>query len=184
MPFWLLTNTFYGNWLPGDVRGSVTRVLEHRLCDDPKLRRIEHDIPGTSVEPSMPMLNMLSQARLKGPPIVFDKEKAGVLFAQFSETADYRCRPLHAVAIMWNHFHMVVNAPDDPPPKRLLADFKAYGSRALNRHFGTPASEEWWTENGSKRNLPSEPAVIAGVRYVVGQPDPLLLRTCEKGRIV
>jgi hypothetical protein len=104
MPFWLLTNTFYGNWLPGDARGSVTRVLEHRLCDDPKLRRIEHDIPGTSVEPSMPMLNELSQARLNGPPIVFDKVRAEVLFAQFAETAEYRCRPLHAVAIMWNHF--------------------------------------------------------------------------------
>jgi REP element-mobilizing transposase RayT len=184
MPVWLLTNTFYGIWLPGDARGSVTPVLEHRRGEDPNIRRIEHDIPGTRVEPSMPMLNELSAARLKGLPIVFDKEKAEVLFAQFVETADYRCRPLHAVAIMWNHFHMVVKAPDDPPPKKLLADFKAYGSRALNQQFGKPASDTWFTENGSKRKLPSEPAMIAGIRYVEDQPDPLVLSTLEKGRIV
>jgi hypothetical protein len=28
--YWLLTNTSYGNWLPGDRRGFVGRVWEHR----------------------------------------------------------------------------------------------------------------------------------------------------------
>jgi hypothetical protein len=78
----------------------------------------------------------------------------------------------------------VVNATDDPPPKRLLADFKAYGSRALNGRFGKPASDEWFTENGSKRKLPNESAVIADIRYVENQADPLLLWTEGKGRVV
>ena len=45
-----------------------------------------------------------------------------------------------------------------------MADFKAYGSRALNRRYGRPPSETWWTDKGSKRKLPNEEALAAAVR--------------------
>jgi len=35
MRSWLLSNTFYGTWLPGDERGSVTSVRDARP-DDPE----------------------------------------------------------------------------------------------------------------------------------------------------
>ena len=33
MTFWLLSSTFYGQWLPGDPRGSVTNVRDRRDDD-------------------------------------------------------------------------------------------------------------------------------------------------------
>ena len=36
--YWLLTNTCYGNWLPGDARGFVGRVsaaIRNMLYDQP-----------------------------------------------------------------------------------------------------------------------------------------------------
>jgi REP element-mobilizing transposase RayT len=184
MPHWFLTNTFYGNWLPGDRRGSVTSVNDLRPWEQPRSTRDEHDIPGTSYEPPIPALEKSAFESLKGKPIRLNLEMAEVLFAQFVETAEYRFRPLVAVAIMANHFHMLVHAPDDPDPKRLLADFKSYGSRALTRRFGAPESETWWTDKGSKRKLDREASVIATTRYIVEQEFPLLVWTAAKGRIV
>ena len=71
--------------------------------------------------------------------------------------------------------HLVVAVIKDPDPEEILRDFKAYGSGRLNRTFGKPASDTWWTVSGSKRKLPNEPAVRAAVEYVRNQYDPLVL---------
>jgi len=171
-----MTNTYYGTWLPGDARGSVTSVRDVRPGDPAREVRIEHDAPGTPWEEEMPGLRRAALEQMKGPPITFDAEKAEIVLAQFQETAAYRGHTLLAVAIMYNHLHFVVQVPDDPNPDRLLADYKAYGRRALNRKYGKPASGTWWTEKGSKRKLADEQAVMAAVRYVLfKQPNPLVV---------
>jgi len=122
---------------------------------------------------------------MKGPPIYFDLEKAETVLGQLQETAAYRRRVLRAVAVMYNHLHLVVQVPDDPDPGQMLADFKAYCSRALNRRFGTPPSDTWWTTKGSKRKLKNEEALAAAIYYVLyKQPNPLLVWSPETGRIV
>jgi len=143
MRSWLLSNTFYGTWLPGDARGSVTSVRDERPDDAPSQFRFEHDIPGTPWEEEMRGLRFAAKAQMKGPPIHFAVDKAEIMLAQLQETAIYRGRTLRAVAIMHNHLHLVVQVVDDPDPRRMLADFKAYGSRVLNRRFGKPPSETW-----------------------------------------
>ena len=66
----------------------------------------------------------------------------------------------------------------------MLADFKAYGSRVLNRRFGKPPSETWWMTNGSVRKLKDDQAVAKGIYYVLyKQPDPLVVWSPETGRI-
>jgi REP element-mobilizing transposase RayT len=80
---------------------------------------------------------------------------------------------------MRNHVHLVVGVPGDPEPADLLRDFKSYGSRALSRRWGKPANGTWWTESGSKRKLPNEPAVGAAIRYVREQPHPLVIWIAE-----
>jgi hypothetical protein len=86
---------------------------------------------------------------------------------------------------MTNHFHLVVQLADDPEPRKVLADFKASGSRVLNRRYGKPASETWWTGNGSKRKLKDEEALLNAINYVLyKQPNPLLVWSAELGRIV
>ncbi len=176
MRVWLLTNTTYGTHLPGDGRGSVTSVRDLRPNDAPSVVRIEHDIPGEPYEEAMPELRFTATAQMNGPPIYFDVEKAKLVLTQFRETATYRGWTLRAAAIMTNHFHLVVQVYDDPAPRKVLADFKAYGSRALNRNYGKPPSETWWTEKGSKRKLNNEQAVVAAINYVLEkQPSPLVI---------
>src|SRR5262245_15177087 len=127
MRAWLMTNSYYGTWLPGDVRGSVTSVRDLRPDDPASAVRFEHDLPGTAWEEEVPGLRRAAVEQMKGSPISFDTEKAEVVLAQFQETAAYRAHTLRAVSIMVNHVHFVVQVPDDPSPDRLLADYKAYG---------------------------------------------------------
>jgi REP element-mobilizing transposase RayT len=185
MRTWLLTNTTYGTWLPGDPRGSVTSVRDLRPSDPTPDARIEHDLPGEPWEEELPGLHRAAMSQMKAPPIYLDLEQAEALLDQFQETATHRNWTLLAVAVMANHFHIVVEVPGDPDPGKVLADFKAYGSRKLNRAYGKPPSETWWTEKGSKRKLKDEQAVADAVNYVLyKQPHPLVVWSPVLGRLV
>src|SRR4051812_2019407 len=105
MRHWLLTNTTYGTWLPGDRRGSVTSVRDLRVEDGPTPFRFEHDLPGEPYEDEVPGLCRSATEQMSAPPIYLDMEKAEAVLGQFRETADYRSWALRAVAIMANHFH-------------------------------------------------------------------------------
>jgi REP element-mobilizing transposase RayT len=173
---WFLTSTFYGNWLPGDSRGFVSRVRDRRPGDPETQSRREHDAPGTPCDADLPGLHHSARDLLKGPPICIDCDQAKALLAQFHETATHRGWRLLAVAVMYNHAHLVVGVPGDPDPTRVLGDFKAYGSRTLNRQWGKPPSGTWWTYDGSKRKLSGGAAIRGVVRYLVeDQPDPLVV---------
>jgi REP element-mobilizing transposase RayT len=167
--YWLLTWTTYGTWLPGDSRGFVSNI---RIGFGPETRL---NIPGTPTAPSMPELREHVQAALDAPPIFLTQQNADVLFRQFQETADYRGWLLIGAAIMTSHVHIVVGVLGDPDPETILRDFKAYGSRALNRKWGKPKSDTWWTESGSKRKLKTDDAVLRGTRYVRDQESPLVV---------
>ena len=172
---WLLTSTFYGNWLPGDARGFISRVRDDRPDDPPAHTRKEHDVPATPYDADLPGLHHSAQQALRGAPIQIDSEQAQVLLKQFQETAAYRGWQLLAVAVMSNHVHWVVGVNGDPDPTKVLGDFKAYGSRVLSARWGKPASDTWWTYGGSKRKLADEQAVRAAISYVHAQFQPLIV---------
>ena len=182
--YWLLTNTFYGNWLPGDRRGFVGHILEHRVGEDTSDRRIGHTVPGTTYDENLPDLQRAALAQMKGEAIHLRKEQAEVLTSQFRETAQHRGWELLAVAVMFNHVHLVVGVADDPKPSKILGDFKSWGTRKLTTCFGAPTSETWWTERGSKRKLPNPAAIQAAYEYVLyGQFEPLVTWSHEDERI-
>jgi REP element-mobilizing transposase RayT len=104
-------------------------------------------------------------------------DQAAALLVQFEETARHRSWSLSAAAIMANHFHLVVAAADEVAPERMLIDFKAYGTRILNRLFGPRPGGTWWTSGGSKRRLPNDRAVERAVEYVTRQRYPLVVWT-------
>lgn len=106
----------------------------------------------------------------------FSVQHAEVLRNQFQETANHRRWWLLCAAVMATHVHLVVGIPGDPSPDNLLRDFKSYGSRSLNKHFGKLTSGTWWTESGSRRKLPTAEAVIGGIRYMIGQQSSRLIR--------
>jgi REP element-mobilizing transposase RayT len=161
--YWLLTWTAYGNWLPGDKRGFVSNV---RGADGGGVR---HNLPGTPCDAGLPGLHRYAAERLRGGPVTVGREQAVALVQQFRDTAEFRGWWLGAAAVMSNHTHLVVGVPGDPTPEKLLRDFKAYGSRALNRRWPRPVSSTWWTESGSRRRLSDEQAVRNAVVYVRDQ---------------
>lgn len=179
--YWLLTSTFYGNWLPGDERGFVGRVLEVRPGDDQISRRREHDRPGEEYDCDHPRLQRQSQRLLKGEPIRIDSEQATALVQQFKETSAFRGWELLSVAVMSNHVHWVVGIGDDDHGRVGLQSLKAYGSRVLNQRWGQPPSGTWWTSKGSARVLKDERALRDACEYVAyRQPGPLCVWVTER----
>jgi hypothetical protein len=166
---WLLTSTTYGSWLPGDERGFVSRVKDG---DGP---RVLHNVPETPVDKDLAGLRQSARELMRCPPILLSREQALVVLDQFRETAAYRYWHLLAGAVMGNHFHLVVAASDDVHSTVMLRDFKSYASRALKRKWAKPASGTWWTESGSRRLLPDDPAVESAIEYVRRQQSPLAM---------
>jgi REP element-mobilizing transposase RayT len=167
MRAWLLTWTTYGTWLPGDVRGSVSRVREGQGP------RQYHNAPGSPYDGPMSGLHTGAEAALKGRPILLNSIQAEYVLAQFRETAAYRRWRLLAAAVMRNHVHLVVVADEAAKSADLLRTFKSYASRALNSENSKPIGGRWWTTSASRRSLPDERAVAAAVRYVREQPGAL-----------
>ena len=171
--YWLLTSTFYGNWLPGDPRGFVSRVRDRRVGERFDRTRHEHDVPGTPYDADMNGLYRASGAAMRGAPVLVDEDQADCSLNQFHDTAEVRDWWLLASAVMRNHVHLVVGVDGDPEPSTLLGSFKAYGSRALSARWSKPAGGRWWTARGSTRKLADTPAVFAAVEYVRRQANPL-----------
>jgi REP element-mobilizing transposase RayT len=194
MTFWLLTSTFYGQWLPGDKRGSVTNVRDLRAGDRRENVRREHSQSGEMYEGHLPGLHQAALSQLKGPPVAVNLVQAEALLEQFIETAAYRGWELHAVSIMANHVHLVVEVQTPPADaggsfaggsftgkSQLLRDFKGYGSRRLNRLFGVREAKTWWSDGGSGRVVRN---VASAIHYVCHrQPRPLVVWSQERGRI-
>ncbi len=182
---WLITNTTYGAWLPGDERGSVTRACERRPEDPATDARRSHNIHGEPFEVPLRGLQHAALAQMKGPRVSLNAEQAVAVWEQFQETSQYRQWTLHAAAVMANHFHIVMSTLIDRKPDRIRADYKAYASRRLNRIWGAPESGEWWTAKGSVRKLGDGAALANAIVYVTEKQEfPLLVWCRERGRLV
>ncbi|MDX1970401.1 MAG: transposase [Planctomycetaceae bacterium] len=182
---WLITNTTYGAWLPGDERGSVTRVRERRPEDPATDARFPHNIPGEPYEVPLRGLQLAARAKMKGPPVSLTAEQAAAICEQFQETSRFRDWTLHAAAVMANHFHIVMSTLIDLNPDKICADYKAYASRRLNRDWGAPESGEWWTAKGSVRKLGDASALANAIVYVTEKQEfPLVVWCRERGRLV
>ena len=172
---WLLTSTTYGTWLPGDSRGFVGRVNDTRQEDDATKPRLEHDQPGSEYDRGLEGLRRKSQELMKGQPVLLNKEQAVVVRDQFLETARFRHWDIGAIAVMANHFHLIVTASESTLTDTLLRDLKSYASRALNLKWSKPLSGRWWTTSASRRRLPDEVAIDNAIQYVMAQQQPLAL---------
>jgi REP element-mobilizing transposase RayT len=176
---WLLTSTFYGNWLPGDERGFVSRVRDVRIEDPDCPHRIVHNQIDTDYDRDLNGLRHSAQALLSGEVIRLVQDQAEVLLQQFQETATHRNWLLLSCSVMSNHVHWVLRVDGFVEAKKLLGDLKAYGSRALSIHWGKPRNkrESWWTKQGSTRVRKASRGTIGAVRYVQNQAGALAVYT-------
>ena len=169
---WLLTWSCYGARLPGDERGFVGRVRERREGGAPGHRRV-HNRLDTEFDAGKPELRRAARARMTDPPIRLPPAAARPLLNQFAGTAAVRGWRCLAAAVMADHVHLLVGVTADPDPDALLRDFKAYGSRTLNRLFGR---RRWWADSGSTRKKATPEEVLIAAKYVRDQPFPLAVR--------
>lgn len=83
MTYWLVTSTFYGQWLPGNERGSVTNVRDQRAGTVQSTVRREHSHHGEVYEGAMRGLYRAAVEQLKGPPVAVDFAQAEALLDSF-----------------------------------------------------------------------------------------------------
>jgi REP element-mobilizing transposase RayT len=170
---WLLTWTTYGTWLPGDERGFVSSV---RTAHGDKA---VHNQPDTPYDADHPNLMRHAQKLMVSEPVRLNRHHAEAVMAEFHRTAAHHRWQLLAAAVMHNHVHLVVITPEDIAGNRLLQEFKSYGSRVLNKSFGTPRAGTWWTRSGSTRALSDDAALAGAVSYTRQQQHSLLIWSVE-----
>lgn len=163
--FWLLTWTTYGSWLPGDRRGSTSRVRTAGGSE-------RHNVVGEPAAPPQPAREAFARRQMKDTPVLLSLAQARALKTDFERTATFRGWTILAGAVMRNHVHLVVGVIGDPQPSNIIRDFKRRGSRALNE-LNEHDRRRWWTRGGSTRRLQREANVLAAVRYVREQWRPL-----------
>jgi REP element-mobilizing transposase RayT len=155
---YFITFTCFGTWLHGGERGSVDRA--HNRFDTPVL-------PANSARLTD------EQTRLEQPPYLLDAPRRELVLKAICEVCGYRGWRLLVAHVRTNHIHAVVQA-DDEPPERVMNDFKAYASRALNRSHLDAAACKRWTRHGSTIYLWTDDEVLTRVRYVAsGQGEPM-----------
>ncbi len=88
----MVTSTTYGAWLPGDERGFVNEN------DNEFGAECFRD-------------NLLLKNALQGKAVFFQDEHAKVVLERWLKIAEEYHWDLYAIAILANHFHLVVAAP-------------------------------------------------------------------------
>lgn len=176
--YWFFTWRTYGTWLPGQPgfvgyykTDSGQRVTENSL--------------GTPTADAMPALARYASSIMTSEPVALSQAHADRVFEQLKETAHYRGRVINAVAILVNHIHLVFGTPGDPEPNKMLDDWKAYASRALNRLIGwaPPAPRPvWWERDGSKRVCCTPLDRAGAIRYTIRQENPLVIWVSDEAR--
>jgi len=147
----------YGHWLHGAARGSVDP--EHNTADMPWL-------------PPDPEVESGERQRMTQPPYVMDADRRRVVLAAIKSVCDFRGWTLHAIHVRTSHVHVVVTGAQTP--ERMMNDFKAYASRALNNAGFGDSNRKRWTRHGSTRYINRETYLAAAINYVLNkQGEPM-----------
>jgi len=153
---YLLTFGCYGQWLPGDERGSVDRTRgEHR---------------GGPIAPSASLVEQ-SLLAMSGSCCALSLPDVRLVLKAVREVCSFRGWGLLAAHVRSTHVHLVVDLPGESSDA--LRDFKAYASRALNREH---ASRKHWSRGGGSQRLVTPEAIRTAVKYVAeNQGDEMAL---------
>jgi REP element-mobilizing transposase RayT len=135
--------------------------------------KVLHNTAGTPCDADLPPLQAYAASLMTEDAVLLELAQAEALAAQLRETAGHRGWRLLALGVMANHVHVVLGVPDDPDPEKLLADFKAWGTRRLNDGWGH--REHWWTQGGSRRRKKTAAALREAIKYVRDQPHALVV---------
>ena len=149
---YLITFACYGCRLHGSESGSVDR---------------DHNAPGTPIL-EVDSARIVSEGeRMDQAPYHLDQIRRDAVLEAIQEVCVHRGWSLLAAHVRSNHVHTVVEA--ETPPERVMADFKAYASRRLNRMRLDEPNRKRWAYHGSTRWLWKPQHVSAAMQYVVAE---------------
>jgi REP element-mobilizing transposase RayT len=147
---YLITFACYGCHLHGDESGSVDR---------------RHNLVGSRPVEAHPSRAAGERQRMAQAPYQLDRDEQSITLEAIREVSAHRGWHLLAVHVRTSHVHTVVEA--DVRPEKVLNDFKAYASRALNRLGRDAPDRRRWARHGSTRWLRKDDDVRHAVKYVV-----------------
>jgi len=116
------------------------------------------------------------------PPYSLDAQRRQIVLAAILEVARHRGWYILAAHVRTNHVHIV--ASGSYSGKKMMNDFKAYASRALNEAgFDTPDRKRW-TRGGDTPAIGHEQGLVEKVRYVVEeQGEPMAVYVAPECRL-
>ena len=104
-------------------------------------------------------------------PVLLDTpEKRLTVTEAIERTCTFRDWRLLAVNVRTNHVHVVLIA--EAPVEKVLADIKAWATRALRERGLVSANEKVWALHGSTRYLTTDAAVELAVNYTLFEQGP------------
>ncbi|MCB1152205.1 transposase [bacterium] len=111
--------------------------------------------------------------------VCLDGHQRDLVLDSIRETCAYREWRLLACHVRTNHVHVVVQARE--APEKVMTDFKAYATRALNRWENQPGRSKRWARHGSTQYLWDERTVATAISYVVDeQGEPMAVFDSRK----
>jgi REP element-mobilizing transposase RayT len=152
---YFITWTTYGTWLHGASPGSV----------DPA-----HNTPGTPFLESDPVRHHGERRRMADKPYSLDAPQRRVVLKTIQEVCTHRGWELLAAHVRSAHVHVVVRA--DAETERVMNDFKAYASRALNAAQLDGPFRKRWTRHGSTRYIKNPAHLAAAIHYTLHCQGP------------
>jgi REP element-mobilizing transposase RayT len=99
------------------------------------------------------------------PPCGLNSDHRSAVLETLRQVCLHRGWNLLAAHVRSSHVHVIVEG--ESPPEKVMNDFKAYASRALNRLDGEGPDRKRWARHGSTRWLWSDQDVREAIRYVV-----------------
>ena len=158
---YFITFACYGAHLHGDELGSVDR---------------RHNLFGGRLLETDPQRAAAERRSMNQPPYEMDGDSRAVVLRALEEVCRHRAWSLLAAHVRSNHVHVIVET--DVSPEKVMNDFKAYASRALNQLGRDEPGRRRWARHGSTRWLWKDEDVRAAICYVVeeqGEPMAVFL---------
>lgn len=129
---YFITFSCYGTHLHGDESGSVDR--RHNQVGT---RVLDPDTPRAAVE----------RRNMRYSPYRLDGRRRAVVLQTLREVCRYRRWTLLAAHVRKSHVHAIVEAENRH--EKMMSDFKAYASRALNQIDGAGPDRRRWERHAA-----------------------------------
>ena len=152
---YLLTFRTYGTWLHGDERGSVDR---------------HHNQVGAPLIGPNGALRSYRRDLMKAPTVIFDDAQRQCVRETLQEAASYRGWTIHALNVLSNHVHLVIETnehPDKANPDKVVATLKARATRALREAELFDVEQEIWAVKASTRYLKTPESIERASHYTL-----------------